>query len=74
MRDNDNRPIFPLAYDIKSLVEASKIGRSTIYEDMAAGQLKARKAGRRTVFLHEDAVAWLQSLPVREPSSKASQT
>lgn len=71
MKDNDIRPVFPLAYDIQGLVQASGIGRSTIYEEMAAGQLKARKAGRRTVVLHEDAVIWLQALPVREPSSKA---
>lgn len=58
----------PLAYDIKSLVKASGRGRSVIFEDIAAGRLKARKAGSRTIILHGDAVNWLQALPTRETS------
>lgn len=52
-----------LAYTIPELVSASGAGRSKIYEEIAAGRLKVRKLGKRTLALHEDATAWLQSLP-----------
>ncbi|WP_156115952.1 DNA-binding protein [Bosea sp. UNC402CLCol] len=66
------KPIFPLAYDIKGLIQASGRGRSTIFEDIAAGRLIARKAGGKTIILYDDAVAWLHALPVREPSRLTS--
>jgi len=62
----------PLAYDIKGLSEASGRGRSVIYEDIAAGRLIARKAGGKNIILYNDAVAWLETLPIREPSSKSA--
>lgn len=62
-----------LAYSIGGLVKVSGRGRSAIYQEIAAGRLKARKAGRRTVILHGEAVAWLEALPAWEPSRLASQ-
>ncbi len=59
---------FPLAYDIKSFSRISGSGRSKIYEEIAAGRLVVRKVGRKTIILHEDAIAWLKALPVRSPS------
>lgn len=64
----------PLAYDINGLAKACGRGRSAIFEDIAAGRLIARKAGSKTIVLHGDAVAWLEALPVREPSQLASRT
>jgi len=61
---NDNNP--PLAYDIVSLAKVSSRGRSVIFEDIAAERLTARKAGGKLIVLHEDAVAWLHALPIRE--------
>jgi predicted DNA-binding transcriptional regulator AlpA len=52
-----------LAYTIPELVSASGAGRSKIYQEIAAGRLKVRKLGKRTLALHDDATAWLQSLP-----------
>jgi hypothetical protein len=52
-----------LAYTIPELVHESGAGRSKIYEEIAAGRLKVRKLGKRTLVLHGDAMAWLQSLP-----------
>lgn len=52
-----------LAYTILELVRYTGAGRSKIYEELAAGRLKARKLGKRTLVLHGDAMAWLQSLP-----------
>jgi hypothetical protein len=47
-------PVFCETYDI---------GRSKAYEEIAAGRLKARKAGRRTIIATEDAEEWFSSLP-----------
>jgi hypothetical protein len=56
-----------LAFSIAELVEVSNLGRSFIYEEIKAGHLVARKAGRRTLVLHEDAESWLTSLPTHQP-------
>ncbi|MPZ31203.1 MAG: DNA-binding protein [Rhodospirillales bacterium] len=45
------------------LVRDTGAGRSKIYQEIAAGRLKVRKLGKRTLILHGDAMAWLQSLP-----------
>ena len=52
-----------LAYTIPELVHDSGAGRSKIYEEIAAGRLKVRKLGKRTLILHDDASSWLQALP-----------
>jgi excisionase family DNA binding protein len=52
-----------LALSILDAARAAGVGRSTIYENINSGQLKARKAGRRTLILREDLQAWLASFP-----------
>ena len=50
-----------------SIEEAARflgIGRSLTYAEIKAGRLIARKVGRRTIIVHDDAVAYLHSLPV----------
>ncbi len=39
-------------------------GRSTIYEEIKAGRLPARKLGRRTLILATDFSEWLANLPL----------
>ncbi|MBL8579540.1 MAG: helix-turn-helix domain-containing protein [Mesorhizobium sp.] len=56
----------PVAYDIDGAVAASGIGRTKLYSYIKAKQLKARKAGRRTVILAADLEAFLSALPVAE--------
>jgi excisionase family DNA binding protein len=54
-----------------SVAEAAKkagVGRSTIYEELASGRLRARKLGRRTIILKSDHQEWLASLPTLKPS------
>lgn len=49
-----------------SVEEAARflgIGRSLVFEEIKAGRLVARKAGRRTIIAFDDAVAYLHSLP-----------
>ena len=52
-----------LAYTIDQATEAGAGGRTKIYEAINAGTLKAKKRGKRTVFLAADLNAYLESLP-----------
>jgi excisionase family DNA binding protein len=52
-----------LAVSIVDAARAAGVGRSTIYENINSGALKARKAGRRTLILRSDLEAWLSSFP-----------
>ncbi len=53
----------PLAYTIDGAVKASGLCRSRIYEELRAGRIEARKAGRRTLILASSLAAFLAALP-----------
>jgi hypothetical protein len=62
------------AMSISGFCEIYDIGRTKAYEEINAGRLKARKAGRRTIIAADDAEDWLSRLPVlqealNEPAS-----
>jgi len=40
----------PLAYSIKEACRVSSLGRTRVYQLIAAGPLEARKLGRRTLI------------------------
>jgi excisionase family DNA binding protein len=42
----------------------SGIGKTKLYEAIASGRLKARKAGKRTLILADDLRHYLSSLPL----------
>lgn len=52
-----------LAYSISELGTLAGLGRSYLYEEIKAGRLATRKAGRRTLVLRLDADRWLASMP-----------
>ena len=59
-----------LAPEGLSIVEACRvagIGRTTLYEAIANGRLKARKLGQRTIILRSDLQCFLRHLPVISP-------
>ena len=56
-------PDTKLAYSIEEFASASGLGRTRLYDAIAAGQLRARKFGKRTVILVDDGRAFLMNLP-----------
>lgn len=49
---------------IEEAAEFIGIGRTSIYEEIGTGRLTARKLGKRTIILFEDAQNYLRGLPV----------
>ena len=48
-----------LAYSVPQAIEATSVGRSLLYKQIKAGNLKTFKIGTRTLIAAEDLVAWL---------------
>ena len=70
---NDAGEALPVgAYSIAGFARAYAIGRTTVYGEIAAGRLVARKFRSRTIVLAEDAAAWRSSLPKLQPSQAAA--
>ncbi len=57
-----NNNLEPLAYTIEEFCLVAKVGRTTVYKEIAAGRLIARKVGRRTIILPSDSQSWLANL------------
>jgi excisionase family DNA binding protein len=49
----------PLAYRIDAAVQATGLGRTTLYEEIKAGRLRATKVRGRTVILRSDLEQYL---------------
>jgi excisionase family DNA binding protein len=52
-----------LALTIPEAVAASGFSRSSLYQEIGAGRLRAVKRGRRVAILSDDFKAWLKNLP-----------
>lgn len=51
------------AMTVAEFLSWARIGRTTFYREAAAGRIKLRKIGAKTVVLRDDALAWLNGLP-----------
>jgi hypothetical protein len=66
MKKHSSTQARPLAYRIPPLSEATGVGRTKIYEEIAAGRLIASKVGSITIVTHPNALRWLRSLPTTQ--------
>lgn len=55
-----------MAVSIEDAMRISGLGRQMIYDEINAGRLVARKAGRRTLILTSELSSYLKSLPTKE--------
>lgn len=55
-----------LAHGVSDFAKLTGIPQSSIWAAIRAGDLRARKFGRRTLILADDGRAFLDALPARE--------
>jgi len=53
------------AYRIDEFCASTGLSRSKVYEEIAAGRLKAVKCGSRTLITASAGKAWLESRPAK---------
>jgi excisionase family DNA binding protein len=60
----------PIELTIAEACAAARIGRTRVYEAIRAGELCARKHGKRTLILSEDLRSWLEAMPAIQPKTE----
>ena len=56
-------------YSLQDFARLNSIGLRTVYAEISAGRLKARKIGRRTVIAVDDAKVWAKRLLRVQPGA-----
>ena len=60
----------PLAYSVPEACSLACAGRTSLYEAIKTGALRAIKRGRRTLILADDLRRWVETLPPVAAKSK----
>ena len=55
-------PIETISVTIDEAVRCTGIGRSTLYQAIASGDLPSFKNGKRRLFLYEDLKGWVRQI------------
>jgi excisionase family DNA binding protein len=53
----------PIALKISEACSAARVGRTSLYDAIKRGELRALKRGKSTIILADDLRRWLESLP-----------
>ena len=56
----------PLAFTIPQAITTAGVRKTSLYQAIKRGDLRAKKSGRRTLILRDDLHAWLERLPTLE--------
>jgi excisionase family DNA binding protein len=57
----------PIAFTVTEACSAARAGRTSLYNAINIGHLRAVKRGRRTLILADDLRRWIESHPALEP-------
>jgi excisionase family DNA binding protein len=60
----------PIAFKINEARSVSGVGRTSIYDAITNGELRAVKRGKSTLILADDLRRWLESLPACIPKNR----
>jgi hypothetical protein len=72
MEDSSTQSV-QLAYRPSALAKAAGVGRTKVFEDIAAGKLEARKPTPRvTIIEFAEAQRWIKTFPKRVPAANAA--
>ena len=56
----------PIAYRIEDVPAVAGVSRTRVFQAARRRELTVRKAGRASIVMHDDLMAWIKSLPTRQ--------